>query len=206
MAGAQRSGSDGGRNANPRLGSPCPVGKLGDDLVWLAIGLVDRSKLVRPDRGLEGSSSVRRRREPQDLPGPGPAGGHGAVRVTNQPMLATPFAEVLFRQISPTMRHAIGVSKPPEPADDRGRDNCYRNVRSRFHGLIESHGPLQLAEEPAYLRGGLRGLIELRRCQDRRGVDRAQERLTGSSTRSGDEYPHAPPQRCVGLEGFGGGG
>ncbi len=34
--------------------------------------------------------------------------------LTNQSMLATLFTDVLFSQISPTMRDALGVPKPPE--------------------------------------------------------------------------------------------
>ena len=40
--------------------------------------------------------------------------------MTDQPMLATRFTDVLFRQISPTMRHALGVPKPPGPATTIG--------------------------------------------------------------------------------------
>ena len=61
--------------------------------------------------------------------------------VTDQPMLATAFRNVLFRQISPAMRHALGVPSPPGPGDHNGWDNVYRNVRTRLHALLELMDP-----------------------------------------------------------------
>jgi hypothetical protein len=61
--------------------------------------------------------------------------------LTDQPMLATCFTDVLFRQISPTMRHALGVPKPPGTGGARGQENCYRNVRTRVHALMSLLDP-----------------------------------------------------------------
>ena len=119
-----------------------PAGKLEDDLVWNAVVLIDRSKVLDTDRLWE--------KEERSGPGGRPktfpvrallVAMVVCARVTDQPMLATRFDDVLFRQISPTMRHALGIPKPPDPDDHRGWDNCYRNVRTRFHGLLELMDP-----------------------------------------------------------------
>ena len=61
--------------------------------------------------------------------------------MTDQPMLATAFTRVLFRQISPTMRHALGVPKPPDRHDLKAWDAVYQNVLRRFRGLIRVMDP-----------------------------------------------------------------
>jgi len=118
-----------------------PAGKLEDDLVWNVMAVIDRSKVL----------DTIELWEKQEHSGPGGRPKSFPVRallvaimlcaLTDEPMLATRFTDVLFRQISPTMRHALGVPKPPDADDRRGRDNCYRNVRTRFHGLLELMDP-----------------------------------------------------------------
>jgi len=124
-----------------RLDLPAPrptirAGKLGDDLVWLAISFIDHSNLLpwielckEEDRSGPGG-------RPETFPVRALPCAMLLCALTNQPMLATRFQDVLFRQISPTMRHALGVPKPPAADDRRGWDNCYRNVRTRLHALL----------------------------------------------------------------------
>jgi hypothetical protein len=61
--------------------------------------------------------------------------------MTDQPTLATTFTWALFHQISPTMRHALGVPKPPNRHDQKGWDAVYQNVLRRFRGLIQLMDP-----------------------------------------------------------------
>jgi hypothetical protein len=117
------------------------VGRVDDAVVWRAISLIDGSPLV--ERIAQWKEADRK--------GPGGRRETFPVRallvamlvcaMTNQPMLATCFTDLLFRAISPTMRHALGVPKPPGRADRRGWDALYRNVRTRFHGLMALMDP-----------------------------------------------------------------
>jgi hypothetical protein len=123
------------RRANPGTGRP------DDAIVWRAISLIDESPLV------DAITAWKK----EDRKGPGGRRETFPVRallvamllcaMINQPMLATRFTDILFAQISPTMRHALGVPKPPKRSDRKGWDALYRNVRARFHGLIALVNP-----------------------------------------------------------------
>jgi hypothetical protein len=60
---------------------------------------------------------------------------------TGEPLLVTRMRDVLFLQISSTMRVSLGVPDPPGPLDRRGREACYRNVRTRIHTLLDLVDP-----------------------------------------------------------------
>ncbi|MGO8873556.1 MAG: hypothetical protein ACLQPH_19555 [Acidimicrobiales bacterium] len=45
--------------------------------------------------------------------------------------------DVLFRCISSEMRAELGVPDPPSARDTKGWKRTYRNVRTRFHGLLD---------------------------------------------------------------------
>ena len=60
---------------------------------------------------------------------------------TDHPMLATAITDVLFKRISPTMRHELGVPKPPGHLDVRAQFAVYRNVRTRIHTLFDLMDP-----------------------------------------------------------------
>src|SRR5271166_236531 len=96
-----------------------------------------------------------------------------------QPMLATTFTDVLFRQISPTMRHALGVPKPPERLDRRGWDAVYRNVRTRFHRLMDLMDPSPTPKNRRLNDVDFVILMELHRgARTHEEWDRRRERLT----------------------------
>jgi hypothetical protein len=140
-----------------------PVGKLEDDLVWQAIGFIDCSKLlptIQAWKEADGSGAGGR---PETFPVRALLVAMALCVMTNQPVLATRFTSVLFRQISPTMRHALGVPKPPEAKDDQGWDNCYRNVRTRFHALIGLMDPSWLPKNRRMDAVKFEALMELRR-------------------------------------------
>jgi hypothetical protein len=115
--------------------------RIGDDMVWRAMSMVDDSPILD-------EISVWKR---LDTKGPGGRPAAFPTRalivamvlcaMTDQPMLATSFTRVLFRQISPTMRHALGVPKPPDRHDQKAWDAVYQNVLRRFRGLVQLMDP-----------------------------------------------------------------
>jgi len=140
-----------------------PVGRLEDDLVWQAIGFIDNSKLLPTIEAWKEADRPGAGGRPETFPVRALLAAMALCAMTNQPMLATRFTNVLFRQISPTMRHALGVPKPPEATDDQGWDNCYRNVRTRFHGLIGLMDPSWLPKNRRMDAVDFEALMELRR-------------------------------------------
>jgi len=140
-----------------------PVGRLEDDLVWQAVGFIDSSKLLTTIEAWKEADGSGAGGRPETFPVRALLVAMALCAMTNQPMLATRFSSVLFRQISPTMRHALGVPKPPKPKDDRGWDNCYRNVRTRFHGLIGLMDPSWLPKNRRMYAVAFEALMELRR-------------------------------------------
>jgi hypothetical protein len=68
--------------------------------------------------------------------------------ISNQPMQLSTFSEVMYLQLSPTMRAELGIPEPttPWPAGSMGtkdveHQTLYRNVRTRFHGLLALMDP-----------------------------------------------------------------
>ena len=98
-----------------------PAGKIEDDFVWQALGLIDRSNLLAPIDVWENAERSGPGRRPKTIPVRALLVAMVLCAVTDQPMLATRFTDVLFRQISPTMRHALGVPKPPVRGASRSR-------------------------------------------------------------------------------------
>lgn len=117
------------------------TGRIEDGLVWSVLAMLDKSPIVATiekwKEGARGGPGGRR----ETFPMQALLVAMVLCAITDQPMLATRFTDVLFRQISPTMRHALGVPKPPRTGDHRGQENCYRNVRTRFHALMSLLDP-----------------------------------------------------------------
>ncbi len=165
-------------------------------MVWKAISLIDGSKLLATIEVWKEKERSGPGGRPETFPVRALLVAMVLCAVTDQPMLATRFKDVLFRQISPTMRHALGVPKPPDPDDHRGWDNCYRNVRTRFHGLLELMDPSPVPEEPPSDPAEVfDALLELRRFEThRRGVGRARRSPHLVRQRDpGDEHPDPAP-------------
>lgn len=140
-----------------------PSGRLEDGLVWAVIVLLDSSRLLpRIAKWKEEERSGPGGR-PETFPTRALLAAMLLAAVTNQPMLATTFTDVLFRQISPTMRHALGVPKPPAAKDQKGRKNRYRNVRTRFHGLLGLMDPSPMPKNRRFDPETFEMLTELRR-------------------------------------------
>ena len=121
----------------PRVGA----GRLDDDVVWRAILLIDGSPLVDTIAAWRQKERKGPGGRPETFPVQALLVAMQICATANQPMLATRFTDILFRQISPTMRHALGIPKPPERSDRKAWDDVYRNVRTRFHGLIALMDP-----------------------------------------------------------------
>jgi hypothetical protein len=60
---------------------------------------------------------------------------------SNQPVLVTVFRDVMFAQMSPKMRTELGIPDPPSPENLLGWDALYRNVRTRFHSMVDLMDP-----------------------------------------------------------------
>jgi len=163
--------------ASPRF--VAPKGKLDDGLVFDAIGLIDRSPLVATIDTWRDADRAGPGGRPQTFPTRALLVAMVLCGVTDQPMLATRFCDVLFRQISPAIRHALGVPKPPGPGDHNGWDNTYRNVRTRFHALLELMDPSPLPKNRRLDAVDFDALVELRRASrtDEQWAERG-DRLT----------------------------
>jgi hypothetical protein len=137
--------------------------KLDDGLVFRAIHLVDTSPLVATVEGWRETDRVGPGGRPETFPIRALLVAMVLCGITNEPMLATRFTDVLFRQLSPAMRHALAVRKPPDPDDTKGTDNLYRNVRTRFHALLGLMDPSPTPKNRRLDAVTFEALLELRR-------------------------------------------
>jgi hypothetical protein len=142
-----------------------PAGKLEDDLVWNVMVLIDRSGVLATIAVWEASGRSAQGGRPKTFPIRALLVAMVLCALTDQPMLAIRFTDVLFRQISPTMRHALGVPKPPDANDRIGLNNCYRNVRTRFHGLLELMDPSPAPKNRRLSAEAFDAFVELRRSR-----------------------------------------
>jgi len=117
------------------------VGQIEDEVVRGAIAMIDRSPLVATIEQWRDEA----RRGPGGRPETFPMRALMVAMVlcpsTDHPVLATAMTDVLFRRISPTMRHELGVPKPPGRLDSRAQLAAYRTVRTRLHGLFDLMDP-----------------------------------------------------------------
>jgi hypothetical protein len=61
--------------------------------------------------------------------------------LTDQPMHATRYCDIMFRQLSPAVRVELGIPDPPSAKDFRGWAAAYRAVRYRFHAMCGTMDP-----------------------------------------------------------------
>jgi hypothetical protein len=142
-----------------------PAGKLEDDLVWRVRSLIEHSKLLSTVELWETEERSGPGGRPRTFPLQALLVALVLCAVTDQPMLASRFRDVLFRQISPTLRHALGVPKLPDVHDHCGWDNLYRNVRTRFHGLLDLMDPSPVPKNRRFTPETFVALLELRRSR-----------------------------------------
>ena len=146
----------------PSLRFGARSGRLDDGLVFRAIDLVDASPLVATVEGWREADRSGPGGRPETFPIRALLVAMVLCGITDEPMLATRFTDVLFRQLSPAMRHALGVPKPPDPDDHQGNDNVYRNVRTRFHALLELMDPSPTPKNRRLDAVAFEALLELR--------------------------------------------
>jgi hypothetical protein len=163
----------------PRPHFSAPKGKIDDGLVFEAMTVIDKSLLVATIETWRQADSGGPGGRPETFPTRALLVAQVLCGVTDQPMLATRFCDVLFRQISPAMRHALHVPKPPEPGDETGWDNVYRNVRTRFHALLNLMDPSPFPKNRRLDAVTFDAQVELRRASrtDEQWAER-RDRLT----------------------------
>jgi hypothetical protein len=117
------------------------VDRLDDAVVRDAVAMVDSSGLVEKIEEWR----TEERRGPGGRPETFPLRALLVAMLlcpgTDHPVLATAMTDVLFRRISPTLRHELGVPAPPGPLDFRGQRAIYRSVRTRLHALFALMDP-----------------------------------------------------------------
>lgn len=64
--------------------------------------------------------------------------------LTNQELLLETVCDVIFRQLNERWRAELGIPDPPADGDRNGWRACYRNVRTRFHGIRDLMDPSPL--------------------------------------------------------------
>ena len=165
--------------STPRRVPGIGIGQIEDFLVLRAMTMIDGSPLL---------DQIAAWKE-EDKRGPGGRPETFSTRallvamllaaMTDQPMFATKFTEILFRQISPSMRLGLGVQKPPERLDRKSWDALYRTVRYRFHSLITLMDPSPLPKNRRLKDLDFIALVELRRgCRTQEEWNRQGQRLT----------------------------
>ncbi|HEX7459983.1 MAG TPA: hypothetical protein VF279_05080, partial [Acidimicrobiales bacterium] len=122
--------------APPAPGLRGRVDRIDDEVVRDVMAMVDASPLVATVEEWR----AEERRGPGGRPETFPVRALLVAMVlcpgTGYPVLATAMAGVLFRRISPTMRHELGVPTPPGRLDVHGQLAAYRNLRTRLHALL----------------------------------------------------------------------
>src|SRR5215211_7048162 len=119
--------------------------RFDDDAVLFAIQVSERMGVL--PRLLDWRDEERRRlgHHPGGAPERFPSDALWTVMILaalhHKPMLATMFRDILFKHISPAMRTRLGVPEPPSPDDRQGWEALYRDVRTRFHSLVEAIDP-----------------------------------------------------------------
>jgi len=112
-----------------------------DATVQLARRLVDASDVV--DRLTELRDAARRGPggRPETFPTYALLVSMALCVITDQHPHIKRFCDVMFRQLTPNWRAALGIPDPPAVNDTRGWRGAYRNVRSRFHAMVELMDP-----------------------------------------------------------------
>jgi len=112
-----------------------------DETLHLAAGLIDSSGVLERMVGWK----AEERRGPGGRPETFPVRALLVVMVacalTDQPLYLTRFCEVMFVQLSPEWRRRLGIFDPPDERDEAGRKRLYRNVRTRFHRILDLMDP-----------------------------------------------------------------
>jgi hypothetical protein len=143
-----------------------PLNPIADHVVEQAAALIDRSGVVEQVAAWKAQA----RRGPGGRPETFPLRALLVAMVVaavlhEDGLLVSAFTEILFFRISPEMRTALGVPDPPDVLDAWGRDDIYRNVRTRFQGLLELMDPSPLPKNRRLAHDEFLAAVELRRVR-----------------------------------------
>jgi hypothetical protein len=109
---------------------------VGDETIRLSVRIVDASGIagqlgVWKEAGRRGPGG-----RPETFSTRAMLVGLVACALTNQPLHRDRLTEILFSQLSPAWRGQLGLPEPPAPGDRLGWKAIYRNVGTRFHGML----------------------------------------------------------------------
>ncbi len=131
-----------GEVANVALALVPPArGILDEDMVDLAIRLVELSEVLPQIATWKASSAKGPGGRPATFSCEAMLVALVACAVTDQPLHLSRVCDVMFRQLSPKRRCALGIPDPPVEHDSLGWAACYRNVRTRWADLIDLMDP-----------------------------------------------------------------
>jgi hypothetical protein len=133
-------GADEGSSVDLAL-VPSAQGILGHDLVQLAVRLVDAMGLLDQVSAWKAEEVKGPGGRPVMFPTRALLVAFVVCALSDKPLHLTRVCEVMFRQLSPAWRQALGIPDPPPEHDRRAWEACYRNVRTRFHDMVDLIDP-----------------------------------------------------------------
>ena len=138
---------------------------IGDDRVQWATEFIDRSGLIEQVEIWRNEDRRGPGGRPETFPLRALLVAMVLCATTNEPLLVTSFRDVLVRRISPAMRMALGVPKPPGSLDVRGWEAVYRNLRTRFHALLDLMDPSPTPKNRRLANDEFLAALDLRRSR-----------------------------------------
>ena len=109
---------------------------LDDETVRLSIRLVEGSGIVARLATWKETERRGPGGRPETFPTRALLVGLTACALTDQPLHLTRVTEILFVQLGATWRGQLGLPEPPAADDHQAWAALYRNVRTRFHGML----------------------------------------------------------------------
>lgn len=151
---------------------PTPPGTLpdgrraiDDSLARQAIAMIDGSGVAEAIAAWKAEGRRGPGGRPERFPTRAMLVAMALCALTDQPMQAIRFRDVMFRQLSPAMRTELRIPDPPAPNDHRSWDATYRAVRYRLHAMC---GPMDPSSRPKGRRldnATFQALTEARRAE-----------------------------------------
>ena len=114
---------------------------IDDETIKLAVAIVDRMDVI--DQLAEWKAEARRGPggRPESFPGRAVLVAFVVCALSEQPLHAMRACHVMFHQLSPGWREALGVPEPPDEDNAAGWQRVYCNVRTRFLGILNLTDP-----------------------------------------------------------------
>ena len=133
-------GADEGTSVDLAL-VPSAQGILGHDIVQLAVRLVDSMGVLDQLSAWKAEEVIGPGGRPMTFPTRALMVALVVCALSDQPLHLTWVCQVMFRQLSPAWRDVLRIPDPPPEYDRRAWDACYRNVRTRFHDMVDLMDP-----------------------------------------------------------------